>query len=336
MSNIFDPHKRAKEQGSISRQGELCMEKVTESTKTTPLPTDTHIGQVTLGISQLQRSLAFYTEVLGFKVVHQSAQTAILGAEAGMPLLTLLQQEQAKPQPAYSTGLYHFAILVPSQAALGRSLQHLADSHYALDGYADHLVSEALYLSDPDGNGIEIYRDRPRSEWPMRNGQVAMASDPPDFKAILAAANNEGLAWTGLQPQTCIGHIHLRVGDLRVAEQFYHGILGFDVMAQMPGALFVSAGGYHHHIGLNTWQSRGAPQPPQDAVGLRCFSIRLPGLEDVARVKSRLQTASMLVSEQQGAQPFLALRDPWGNAILLLAGDEPQPAEVREVLLSLA
>lgn len=296
------------------------------------LPPETHIGQVTLAISQLERSLAFYTNVLGFKIIQQTSGTAQLGARMDAPLLTLVQQEHAQPQPTFSTGLYHFAILVPSRADLGRSLLHLAESRYRLDGYADHLVSEALYLSDPDGNGIEIYRDRPRSEWPWHKGEVAMASDPLDFAGIEEAARSEGKPWEGLQAQTTIGHMHLRVGDIQTAEQFYHGMLGFEIMQRWQGALFVSAGGYHHHIGLNTWQSRSAPRPPQDAIGLRFFSIHVLHQEALAPVQGRLQAAGIPTLRQEEGDnqgTFLALRDPWDNGIVVVAGTEPGIEEVQ-------
>ena len=276
----------------------------------------THIGLVTLAIASLDRSVTFYERVFGFRVIERSENVAMLGAATGNPLLALIQQDGARPQPPNTTGLYHFAILVPSRADLARAFAHLVAVRGPLTGYSDHLVSEALYLSDPDGNGIELYRDRPRSTWQWHNGQVAMATDPLDLEGLLEEGRQHSDQWRELPPQTSIGHIHLRVADLRQAEQFYHGVLGFDVTAHMPGALFVSAGGYHHHVGLNTWQSRGAPPPPADSVGLCFFTIQLPDQAEQARVLARLQTAGWSVERQGEA---IALRDPWGNGILLTA-----------------
>jgi catechol 2,3-dioxygenase len=224
-----------------------------------PLPGDAHIGRVTLAVTNLERSAAFYRDVLGFR-------------EPGT-LVELIEQPNAIPRPRRSAGLYHVAILVPSRAALGRSLRRLIDRRWPLTGASDHLVSEALYLDDPDGLGIEIYRDRPRDEWPRRNGQLAMATDPLDLQAVHDEPGAE-TAWTGLEPGTMIGHVHLHVPHLDTAEAFYCGRIGFEPMVRgYPGALFVAAGGYHHHLGLNTWTGIGAPPPPDHAVGLRSFTI---------------------------------------------------------------
>jgi catechol 2,3-dioxygenase len=284
------------------------------------LPAATHIGTAALTIANLDRSVQFYTRVLGFHELERNEQTAVLGTQGGNPLLALVQQSGATPQPAYTTGLYHIATLLPSRNDLARVLAHMAQEHYPLSGFADHLVSEALYLDDPDGNGLELYRDRPRAEWHWQDdGQVRMASDPLDVQQLL----NEGLQslteqdWQGFPEGTMVGHMHLRVGNIQQAEQFYHGLLGFDIIAHMPQALFVSAGGYHHHIGLNTWQSKDAPRPSVDSVGLRFFTVALPNQEEVQKVCARLQTAGVAVTEQK--QGFLT-RDPWGNVLFVTNG----------------
>jgi catechol 2,3-dioxygenase len=255
-----------------------------------PLPDDAHIGRVGLTVTDLVRSVAFYRDVLGFRASTRDGRIAHLGAAGGPVLVELHETPNAIPKPRRSTGLYHFAILVPSRAALGRSLRRLTERHWPLTGASDHLVSEALYLDDPDGLGIEIYRDRPRHEWPRRNGQLAMATDPLDVQGVHDEPGAEA-AWTGLDAGTVIGHVHLHVPHLDAAEALYCGRIGFDPTVRgYPGALFVAAGGYHHHLGLNTWTGIGAPPPPEHAVGLRSFTIESPSLrsETVADESTRV------------------------------------------------
>ena len=233
------------------------------------LPADAHIGQVSLTVRDLQRSLRFYREVLGFEEVAPGR----LGPAGGRVLIELHERQDAIAKPRRSSGLFHFAILVPSRAALGRSLRRLADERWPMSGAADHLVSEALYLDDPDGLGIEIYRDRPRDTWRVANGELAMATDPLDLQSLYAEPGAE-TPWHGLEAATIMGHVHLHVPHLDTAEAFYCGRVGFDpIVRRYPGALFVSAGGYHHHLGLNTWSGIGAPPPPENAAGLRSFTI---------------------------------------------------------------
>jgi catechol 2,3-dioxygenase len=242
------------------------------------LPNSAHIGRVSLTISDLDRSVAFYRDVLGFDELRREGRSSHLAAPSGAVIIELHELTAAVPKPRRSTGLYHFAILVPSRAALGRSLRRLVDERWPLTGASDHLVSEALYLNDPDGLGIEIYRDRPREVWPHVNGQVAMATDPLDLHALVEDADG---VWSGLEAGTVMGHVHLHVPHLDAAEAFYCGRVGFEATQRSyPGALFVAAGGYHHHVGLNTWTGIGAPPPPDNAVGLRAFTVESPVLED--------------------------------------------------------
>ena len=263
-----------------------------------PLPGDAHIGQVSLTITSLDRSIAFYRDVLGFHELTRDGQRAELGPGDGRTLLALHEQPQAIARPRRSAGLFHFAILVPSRAALGRSLRRLADRRWPMTGASDHLVSEALYLNDPDGLGIEIYRDRPRDEWPRQHGQLLMATDPLDLQGVHDEPGAE-LPWAGLDAGTTIGHVHLHVPHLDTAEAFYCGRIGFEPTVRgYPGALFVAAGGYHHHLGLNTWTGIGAPPPPEHAVGLRAFTIESRSLEprefvdDATRVRVLLSRTS--------------------------------------------
>jgi catechol 2,3-dioxygenase len=238
------------------------------------LPLDAHIGQVSLTVRDLDRSVAFYTDVIGFTETRRDGRVSHLAPAGGRVLIELHERADAVPKPKRSTGLYHFAILVPSRPALGRSLRRLADQRHPLSGASDHLVSEALYLDDPDGLGIEIYRDRPRESWQrLADGELAMATDPLDLQGVHDEPGAE-TAWNGLEPGTVIGHVHLHVPHLDTAEKFYCARIGFDpILRRYPGALFVSAGGYHHHLGLNTWTGVGAPPPPENAVGLRSFTI---------------------------------------------------------------
>ncbi|MGI8586268.1 MAG: VOC family protein [Chloroflexia bacterium] len=284
---------------------------------------DTEIGVIALTVADLARSRDFYRVVLGFSLLREDAGYAVLGAGA-VPLLVLHEQQGAPPAPAEATGLYHFAILVPTRADLARSLLHLVESGYRLGGAADHLVSEALYLSDPDGNGIEIYRDRPRDAWPRSGGRIQMATDPLDLRALLREAQADPRPWIGLPEGTRLGHMHLQVGDIPQARAFYHGLLGFDVTVDMEhmGAIFVSAGGYHHHLGLNTWQSRGGSPAPAGSAGLRYFSIRLPDADALAPVLARLDAAGVPHREENGG---VAFEDPWHNAILLTTGPPSAP-----------
>jgi len=285
---------------------------------TTSIDPATHVGMVALNVADLARSLEFYTASMGFTVLQHTDADAILGV-AGTPLLLLREQAGARPWPTEGvTGLYHFAILVPTRADLGRWLRHFLDTGNPVPGQGDHLVSEALYIRDPDEHGIEVYRDRPRSEWHWDNGRVQMASNPVDVRGLFAAAQESGQPWTGLSAGTTIGHIHLQIGDIRKAEAFYHGILGFDVVAAMPSALFVSAGGYHHHIGLNIWHSRGASPAPEHTASLRYYTLALPGDEALAAVVARIAAAGI---DYQQVGEVVIVKDPWQNTILLHKGD---------------
>ena len=244
------------------------------------LPSEAHIGQVSLTVSDLDRSLAFYQDVLGFGETTRNGRTVSLAPEGGRVLIELHERKDAVAKPRRSAGLYHFAILVPSRAALGRSLRRLAEKRWPMSGAADHLVSEALYLNDPDGLGIEIYRDRPRDQWRVVDGELAMSTDPLDLQAIHDEPGAEK-PWRGLDAGTIMGHVHLHVPHLDTAEAFYCGRIGFEpIVRRYPGALFVAAGGYHHHLGLNTWAGVGAPPPPEHAVGLRGFTIESAQLQD--------------------------------------------------------
>lgn len=276
---------------------------------------DTSLGTARLTVSDLARSRQFYEQAIGLSAAEREDGTLALGVHGAAPLVELLESRSAPALDRRATGLYHLAILLPSRTDLAFALARLADAGWSLDGASDHLVSEALYLSDPDGNGIEIYRDRPRHEWRQVDGQLAMSTLPLDSRSIIAEIEDAPAAQPQAPTGTRIGHVHLQVSDLREAEEFYSGVLGFEVMVRgYPGALFVSAGGYHHHLGLNTWQSLGAGPPPAGAIGLRNFEIALPSDEELARVLDRVSTAGIPIEHDPDGS---LIRDPSCNGVLL-------------------
>ena len=278
----------------------------------------TSIGAVRLAVADLDDVADFYREAIGLRPLEpERSEIVRLGTgEDAAPLVELVGDPSAPPRPRHTTGLYHLAILVPTRADLARALQRVADAGWRLTGASDHLVSEALYLSDPEGNGIEIYRDRPREQWRYRDGAIQMSTEPLDLDGVLGELSRED-AGAGMPAGTRTGHVHLNVADLTAAETFYSGALGFDVTVRgYPGALFVSAGGYHHHIGLNTWTGQGAPPPPPLSRGLRWFEIRLPGEAQLAAEEDRLRAASF---EPERVDGGVSVNDPSGNGVLLTA-----------------
>ena len=286
-----------------------------DNTRTARIASDTTVGTVSLTVGDLDRSRAFYERAVGLRANELEDGRLALGV-AGEPALIELRGDSSVTRlNRRAPGLYHLAVLVPTRLDLAFALARLAETRWPLDGASDHLVSEAVYLSDPDGNGIEIYRDRPRAEWPRSGDQLRMATLPLDLDDVLAelraATELQATAPAGTQ----IGHVHLQVADLAQAEAFYHGVLGFDVMVRgYPGALFVSAGGYHHHIGLNTWHSAGAAPATSGSVGLRSFAVDLPDEQELAAMLDRLQAASIPSSPEQGG---VLVRDPFGSGVVL-------------------
>jgi catechol 2,3-dioxygenase len=281
----------------------------------TSIHQDTSIGLVTLRVANLERSQRFYEGILAFQPVEQTPGRVVLGDQEKQPLLELIEVPGAAPQPRRATGLYHVAFLFPTRADLGRELLRVARAGLQV-GQGDHLVSEALYISDPDDNGLELYRDRPRSEWHWTNGTIEMATDPVDIRGLVAEGERDAEPWEVIPAGTRVGHIHLQVGDIQEARRFYSTILGFDVTADLSahGALFVSAGGYHHHIGLNTWHSRGAKPTPADAAGLQTYVIAIPSREGLQEVKERLVAHGVPFEELEDS---IRVNDPWSNSILL-------------------
>ncbi len=275
----------------------------------------TSMGAVRLTAADRDRLRDFYRDAIGLSELESGGELVRLGAN-GTSIVELVGDPDAPPRPRGTSGLFHLAILVPSRADLARALQRVAEAGWRLSGASDHLVSEALYLSDPEGNGIELYRDRPREEWPVRDGQLQMDTLPLDLDGVLGELRRED-ANAPMPEGTRMGHVHLNVGDLAAAEAFYSGALGFDVTVRgYPGALFVSAGGYHHHLGLNTWAGEGAPPPPAGSRGLREFEIVLPSGESVAAEEDRLRQAGFEPAHEEGG---VLVTDPAGNRLVLRA-----------------
>lgn len=288
------------------------------------LPDETRLGAVRLLVSDLDRSLAYYTGVLGLRVVARPAHEAQLGAGADQrALVTLVERAGIRAVPRRGTlGLYHFAILLPDRASLARFVRHLAEvgADAGMSGMSDHAVSEAVYLTDPDGLGIEVYADRPRSTWRSHGGQVLMTSRPLDVRGLVAEAGER--AWDGMPDGTVLGHVHLHVGDLDEAVGFYHSALGFDkVVWDYPGALFLSAGGYHHHLGTNTWSS-GLPAADNQA-RLLSWDIIVPREDDAAAAARSLTRAGYTVTFDPAPRAWRAI-DPWGTPLRIMTEPEEE------------
>ena len=289
------------------------------------LPPDTHIGHAHLQVSSLDNVRAFYVDLVGFKPIQIPAEadhkSLYLSAhEEHPPLIIFTERQGARPPPPNTTGLFHLAIRLPDRKALAQLFQHLIASDYPFQGFSDHGVSEALYLADPDGNGLELYRDRPRNTWPKAGDQIAMRTDPLDVRDLLAEAQNQATMWAGIHPQTDIGHVHLKVSDLAQAEDFYNGLIGLDVTQRTyPGALFFSAGGYHHHIGTNMWASRGGSPPPEDSIGLLSFALRFTSGNAWANLVARIRDNGGEIQKwiDNGNLLGALTRDPFGNGLEL-------------------
>lgn len=273
----------------------------------------TFVNQVHILVKDLERSLLFYQELIGFKLLEHTGKKAILTADGKSPLVTIEQPENVLTKEPRTTGLYHFALLLPQRSDLAKAMSHLINTGYPLQGASDHRVSEAIYLADPDGNGIEIYADRPAHSWIKEDGQILMTTERLDIEDLLQETKGE--PWNGLPEHTIMGHIHLHVSDLQKAEDFYCKGLGFDVVNRYgEQATFISTGGYHHHIGMNTWNGVGAKAPAANSVGMKWFSLVFPNDDARNEAVTKLQTLGALVQEEEG---ILITKDPSGNHIRL-------------------
>lgn len=275
------------------------------------LPEATTLGAVHLQVAELARSITYYRDVIGLRVLSSTAQNASMGPHGEeRTVIELHELRGAAPvEPRGRLGLFHVAILLPDRAALGRFLAHLVSLGERV-GMSDHFVSEALYLTDPDGLGLEVYADRLRKSWRAEGGQLVMGTEPLDARAVIAAATDE--PWTGAPAGTIVGHVHLHVGDLTQAAAFYHEGLGFDkTVWEYPGALFMSAGGYHHHLGTNSW-ARDAVAPAANEARLLEWHLVLPASDDIRAMRAHLDQTGIAV-QQDGSD--LLLHDPWGTRV---------------------
>ncbi len=270
------------------------------------LPDRTRLGLAALRVSDPGRALDFYVNKVGLELRERSGTAVLLGTHEE-DVLRLDIRPGTKPRNYRETGLYHVAILVPDRPSLGAAIARLAKNNAKL-GAADHLVSEAIYIWDPDNNGIEIYRDRPREEWNWSGGQVQMANRPLDFESLLAQPDVETLATKPMKNGTRVGHIHLEVDNLAKARKFYGEVVGFSPTATLPGAQFLGAGGYHHHLGTNIWESRNGPPPSLDAAGLSLMTIELPDANSLQALSARLEAAGTNTIVNGNGFDFV---DPW-------------------------
>lgn len=269
------------------------------------------IGTVRLKVRDLNAVSTFYQTVLGLSPVATGDHRISLGT-GGTPLLELVGDPGLAPLDPRQAGLFHTAFLMPTRSDLARWVAHASAARVSLQGASDHIVSEALYLADPEGNGIEVYADRPISDWHGESGEIRMSTDPLDLQDLLQSA--EGTEWTGFPEAGSVGHVHLQVGDTAEADRFYRDILGLDIAARSPGASFYGGGGYHHQLAGNVWNSRRAGKRPERMAGLDAVEIMVLDAAALAAIAARANGAGITSIKDTGG---LTLHDPWGTAITL-------------------
>lgn len=283
------------------------------------LPPALRLGAVELTVRDLDRSVAWYAQALGLRAHRHDATVGELG-DGHETVVVLHEDPLAQPAGRGTAGLYHYALLYPTREDLARAAARLVAHRTPVDGASDHGTHEALYLPDPDGNGIELAWDRPREVWPSYGDLESMRPQPLDFPALMGTIADEPLqerVGAGLR----MGHVHLHVGDIAEALAFYRDVVGFEVQADLGTAAFVSAGGYHHHLGLNVWNGRGAGAPPAHTAGLRHWTVQLPTAEDVAAVEARLRAAGAEVRAVEGG---VLTADPSGTAVAVVVAEAPR------------
>ena len=291
------------------------------STSPFQLPDQTRMSQVRLRTLNLAPVLGFYQDIIGFKYSQRNEAEVSLSATGGGPaLLVFTEDPNATPRPQRTTGLYHFAIRYPTRGDLADASRRIIGAEYPISGAADHGVAESIHLTDVDGNGVELYCDRPRSQWPMRRGRLQNVTRPLNFDSLLAAVGG-GPIPASIPEQTDIGHINLHVADLVAAEEFFHNFLGLEVMARAgDSATFLATGGYHHHVAVNTWA--GKTPAPKNALGLISYRLEIPDALILAEV---LKRADWFGHEARMDGPILQVRDPNGCWLELTAGQPQQP-----------
>lgn len=271
-----------------------------------------YVDHINIKVKNLEKSVAFYQTMIGFQVLEQSKDSVTLTADGKKPLLTLETSDNMRAKEKRTTGLYHFALLLPTLKDLGKLLKHLIEAKYPLQGASYHGISNAIYLADLDGNGIEIYADTNPSTWFAADGQLDISKNGPmDISMVLMAANHE--KFKGLPTNTRMGHIHLHVSELSKTKEFYVKGLGFDIAIEIPNqAVFFASGGYHHHIGTNVWNGFGASKPSKNSVGLSYFNIVLPSEEERVNVINRLTSLGYVLDR---IEHEYYTEDPSGNRI---------------------
>ncbi|MBT2756860.1 VOC family protein [Mesobacillus foraminis] len=274
---------------------------------------NTFVNHVHLKVEDLSRSLEFYQDLMGFQILNQSEKKAVLTANGITPLLTIEQPENIIPKQKRTTGLYHYALLLPTRKDLGKLLVQLIEAKYPLQGASYHGTHDALYFQDPDGNGIEVAADTDPATWRNKTGEFDFSKNGPmDVESVITAANGE--RWNGIPKGTIIGHIHLHVSDLEKTKEFYRDGLGFQVTIDFPEGVFFSTGGYHHHIGTNIWHGKNAPKPELNNVGMLFYTLVTPNEETRKSMVEKLVDMGYRVTEEKGE---FFTEDPSGNQIHL-------------------
>ena len=278
------------------------------------LPVTLRLGPVHLTVTDLDRSVPFYERSIGLRLHGREDSVATMGA-GGEDLLVLHEEPAARPAGRHA-GLYHYALLHPSREELARAARRLLATRTPISGASDHSISEAIYLPDPDGNGIELAADRGRERWGDLSDPTAIQPRPLDMDGLLGMVDGEDPQRQADQDLR-IGHVHLHVGDVDEGLRFYRDVLGFEPMTVFPSAAFVSAGGYHHHLAFNTWRGEGIPPAPPDAVGLCLWTVVLGEPSEVAEVLGRVESAGIGHEDRDGG---FVVRDPWNNAVAFQPG----------------
>jgi catechol 2,3-dioxygenase len=281
------------------------------------IPDNTIIQSIDLAVSDLDKSLDFYSRLIGFKEISRERRTVYLSADGKQPyIISLIENKNAKHPMRKNTGLYHIAVRFPNRKELAKVFLRLFENKVKFQGFSDHIVSEAVYLADPDGNGVELYADKPKDMWKWKLGQVEMDTLPLNLQVLTNELEDNEAITDGVHPGTKIGHIHLKVSDLFKAEKFYNHLLGFNVTnSSYPGALFLSAGGYHHHIGTNVWSSKNGTPPPENSLGLKSFTINIPDGTYINEIEEKAKSSGVETAKPDNGK--ILLHDFDNNKIIL-------------------